>query len=97
MLANKDFYSNCKRIAKAIMKDAFSSPTSDAVLFGSVSIQVSENLLGDFNCIKENKQKSNELYEQEINKHLKHCRIKTNTCGFDGSGFYLAFNIEFED
>lgn len=92
MIAHKEFESNCKRIAKYIMKQA-RNPQSEQfegmIDFGAVIVYVSEKLIGDFNTVGKAK------YEKEINKHLKGCSVKYNTHGYPN--WYIKFDIEFDD
>ena len=103
MIVHKDFESDCKRIAKDIMRqatDTQSDDFADIISTGSVSIIVSEGLLGTFNAewLKDSKKRKEETikWEKEINKHLKGCSIKYNTVGYD-RGWFIKFDIEFDD
>lgn len=88
MITFKDFESNCKRIAKAIMKEA-RDPMSPAVLVGIVELDISKNLVFDFNLYKAK-------YLKEINKHLKGCSVTFNSLNKSSVYTYIGFNIEFE-
>lgn len=92
MIAHKDFKSNCKRIAKYIMKQS-ENPQSeqfqDMICFGNVIVDVSANLIDDFNAVGKAK------YVKEINKNLKGCCVKYKNCGF--AQRYIKFDIEFDD
>ena len=89
MIAHKNFESNCKRIAKAIMKNCC-DPTSDAILYGVTCVDVSSTLIKDFNRI------GVKVYIKGINKFLKGCSVKHNTIG-TYSPWFISFNIEFDD
>ncbi len=92
MIAHKDFTSNCKRIAKYIMKqsgDSLSEQFEDMICYGNVVIDVSANLMDDFNAVGKAK------YVKEINKNLKGCSVEYSECGYPQR--YIKFNIEFDD
>ena len=88
MIANVNFESNCKRIAKDIQSEC-DNPTSNAVCLGSTEVIVSKSLIHDFNHV------SKEKYIKEINKHLKGCKVSFNTLGY-GHGWFIVFNVEFD-
>lgn len=89
MIAHKNFESNCKRIAKAIMKDC-DDTTSDAIFYGVTSVDVSSTLIKDF------KRVGAKDYIKGINKYLKGCSVKHNTTG-TYSPWFISFYIEFDD
>lgn len=92
MVIHKEFESNCKRIAKEIMKIA-SDPSDeqfdDMICFGDVTVDVSKVVITDFKAVGKAK------YEKEINKHLKGCRVKYKTHGY--SDWFIQFDVEFDD
>lgn len=90
MVTHKDFESNCKRIAKLIMKEA-SNPTSDCVLFGSISIDVSLSLIEN---ITEN---GTRKYEKRINDLLKCCHVTHSNVGHEETRKYYVLDVEFDD
>ena len=89
---NVNLESDCKRIAKTIMKIA-SDPSDDKfddmISFGKVDVVVSGSLLKAFNTQRKE-------YIKEINKNLKGCSVSYNTHGY-GYGRFILFNIEFDD
>ncbi len=89
MVAHKDFESNCKRIAKQIMKDC-QDPTSDAIFLGTTSVDVSSSLIDDFNKV------GAKSYIKGINKYLSGCSVTFKTIGTDDN-WCLCFNVEFDD
>lgn len=92
MIAHKDFESNCKRIAKYIMKQATNTRSEQfatMVDFGVVIVYVSSALIDDFNTTGKKK------YEKEINNNLKGCSVKYQTHGFPN--WFIKFEIEFDD
>ena len=70
MIAHKDLGSDCKRIAKYIMKLA-KSPSddqfSDMICYGAVTVSVSRSLVEELN---KDKWKHHKEWEKEINKNL---------------------------
>lgn len=88
MIANVNFESNCKRIAKEIQSEC-NKPTSDAVSIGNTEVIVSKSLIEDFNNEGEVK------YIKGINKYLNGCKVKFKTLGY-GHGWFIIFNVETE-
>ena len=88
MIAHRNFESNCKRIAKHIIKHSIDL---DVLGSGVIVIDVSKSLVDDFNTNKND-------YEKEINKLLenKGGKILNGRTGNE-EGWILAFNIEFDD
>ena len=96
MIAHKDFESDCKRIAKEIMKivsDPSNDQFDDAICFGRLDVYISLPLVIDVN---KERYKYKKKWEKEINKHLKGCSITLNGVG-TGRGWFISFNIEFDD
>ena len=89
MIKNISIESNCKRIAKDIMKQC-KDPEEilDIAAFGKVFVTVSDGLISDF---KENKK----AYIKNINKGLKDCSISNGRVGVDKDT--IVFDIEFDD
>lgn len=85
MLANKDFESNCKRIAKAIMKKA-SDLTS-----GTIDVEVSSALFEEYN---KDKGKHISNYVKNINKQLKGCVVSHKAVIYCGR-WIIQFEIKF--
>jgi hypothetical protein len=88
MIAHKDFESNCKRLAKHIVKHNIDL---DVLGSGVIVIDVSKALVDDFNANKKG-------YEKEINKHLEGKGGKIlNGRTRNEEGWILAFNIEYDE
>lgn len=89
MIKNISIESNCKRIAKDIMKQCKDTEEIlDITAFGSVCVTVSDSLISDF---KENKK----TYTKLINKAIKDCSISNGRAGMEKNT--IVFDIEFED
>lgn len=88
MVLHKNFESNSKRLAKAIMREAFSSPTSDAILFGNCIVEVSSEMMR--NITKKNERE----YINAINEYLGGCKITKIGKSFEGGMYLLTFEIE---
>ena len=99
MLAHRDFESNCKRIARYVMKQA-SNPASeefsDMICLGRFSITVSEPFVKWFNAEIKRDKKMLRKFNGEINRHLKGCSVQWDTIGKD-ERWLLVFYIEFDD
>jgi hypothetical protein len=88
MIAHKDFESNCKRLAKHIVKHSIDI---DVITSGIIVIDVSKALVDDFNTNRKG-------YEKEINKHLENKGGKIlNGRTRNEDGWILAFNIEYDE
>lgn len=88
MIAHRNFESNCKRIAKHIVKHSIDL---DVLGSGVIVIDVSKSFVDNFNTNKND-------YEKEINKLLenKGGKISNGRTGNE-EGWILVFNIEFDD
>lgn len=96
MIAHKKLESDCKRIAKEIMKIA-SDPSDeqfdDMICFGKVTVNVSMSLVVELN---KDKWKHHKEWEKEINKNLKGCTVSIDSVGTSGE-WYICFSVEFDD
>ena len=96
MIAHKNFESDCKRIAKTIMKIA-SDPSDDKfddmICYGKVTVEVSKSVITELN---KDRWKHHKEWEKEINHNLKGCSISIDTTGYCGY-CYVSFSIEFDD
>ncbi len=96
MIVHKDFGSDCKRIAKYIMKVAKNSlddQFDDMILFGKITVSVSKSLMVELN--KDNC-KHHKQWAKEINKNLKGCSVSISSVETYDECF-ICFKIEFDD
>lgn len=92
MVIHRNFESDCKRIAKEIMKHA-DDIYGDAIAYGVITIEVSLGLIRAFNHDRYAHVKE---WEKEINKNLKGCKVTYNDLYKRGLWF-IKFNIEFDE
>lgn len=92
MIKHIEFTSDCKRIAKDIMKQA-DDIYGDAIAYGVVTVEVSLSLVRAFN--HDRYAHVNE-WEKEINKNLKGCKVTYNDLHKRGL-WVITFNIEYDD
>lgn len=89
MIKNISTESNCKRIAKDIMKQCKDTEKLlDITAFGSVCVTVSEGIISDFEANKK-------TYTKLINKAIKDCSISNGRVGMEKNT--IVFDIEFDD
>lgn len=90
MISHKNFESNCKRIAKHIVKCSYDL-NDDVMAFGRIVIDVSRPLFDDFEANKKS-------YEKEINKHLENKGVKiSNGMTSMTEGLSLTFDVDYND
>lgn len=91
MVTHKDLESDCKRIAREIMKDA-NNPVGDAACFGTVIVCVSKALAMAYAADKK-------AYVRKINKYIKGCSIKSRITNnyFENGEYNIAFDVEFDE
>jgi len=89
MITHKKFESNCKRLAKYIVKHSIDV---EVVTSGVINIDASKSLVDDFESNKNG-------YENEINKYLekKGGKILKGRSNYSYNGWYLTFNIEYDE
>jgi len=96
MIAHKNFESDCKRIAKTIMKIA-SDPSDDKfddmICYGKVTVNVSSSLVEELN---KDKWKHHKEWQKEINKNLDGCSVSIDSVGTSGECF-ICLSVEFDD
>lgn len=96
MIANINFESNCKRIAKDIIRQSTDGDlVFDIEQDGMITIDVSKSLALDYSKYKKE-------YEKKINKYLNPkgtkvgCKISNGRPSYNPQ-WHLTFNIEFYD
>ena len=96
MIVHRNLESDCKRIAKEIMKIA-SDPSNDQfddmICLGKVTVNVSSSLV---TVLNEDRWKHRKEWEKEINKNLKGCSVSIDSVGTSGECF-ICFSVEFDD
>lgn len=99
MIIHRDFESNCKRIARYVMKQG-GNPQSeqfdDMIDLGRISVDVSKPFFEWFNAEIRGNRKMLKKFNAEINKHLKGCSVKWYSIG-EYETMYLVFDVEFDD